>query len=97
MKLLIVVEKLLTGFDAPPCTYLYIDGRCRIMAFSRLSAAPTVSTARQGFGYIVDYKDLFKKVENAISVYSSELDNSAGGASPDVLLQDRLKGQRAPG
>jgi type I restriction enzyme R subunit len=25
MKLLIVVDKLLTGFDAPPCTYLYID------------------------------------------------------------------------
>lgn len=27
MKLLIVVDKLLTGFDAPPCTYLYIDKR----------------------------------------------------------------------
>ena len=25
MKLLIVVDKLLTGFDAPPATYLYID------------------------------------------------------------------------
>jgi type I restriction enzyme R subunit len=25
MKLLIVVDKLLTGFDAPPCSYLYID------------------------------------------------------------------------
>ena len=34
------------------------------------------------FGYIVDYKDLFKKVENAIAVYTSELDNSAGGADP---------------
>jgi type I restriction enzyme R subunit len=42
------------------------------------------------FGYIVDYKDLFKKVENAIAVYSSELDDSAPGPSPDVLLQDRL-------
>jgi type I restriction enzyme R subunit len=25
MKLLVVVDKLLTGFDAPPCTFLYID------------------------------------------------------------------------
>ncbi|HRD99505.1 MAG TPA: HsdR family type I site-specific deoxyribonuclease, partial [Rubrivivax sp.] len=25
MKLLVVVDKLLTGFDAPSCTYLYID------------------------------------------------------------------------
>ena len=44
------------------------------------------------FGYIVDYKDLFKKVEgNAIAVYTSELDRSSGGADPEVLLQDRLK------
>jgi type I restriction enzyme, R subunit len=43
------------------------------------------------FGYIVDYKDLFKKVENAIAVYTSELDGSAGGADPEVLVQDRLK------
>ena len=42
-------------------------------------------------GYIVDYKDLFKKVENAIAVYTSELDHSAGGPDPEVLLQDRLK------
>jgi type I restriction enzyme R subunit len=43
------------------------------------------------FGYIVDYKDLFKKVENAIAVYASELDHSSGGADPEVLVQDRLK------
>ena len=43
------------------------------------------------FGYIVDYKDLFKRVENAMSVYTSELDLSSPGASPDVLIQDRLK------
>ena len=42
------------------------------------------------FGYIVDYKDLFKKVENAIAVYTSELDDSAGGDDPGILLQDRL-------
>ena len=29
MKLLIVVDKLLTGFDAPPATYLYIDKKMR--------------------------------------------------------------------
>jgi type I restriction enzyme R subunit len=42
------------------------------------------------FGYIVDYKDLFKKVENAIAVYTSELDHSAGGVDPEIVLQDRL-------
>src|ERR1019366_2803362 len=41
--------------------------------------------------YIVDYKDLFKKVENAVAVYTSELDHGAGGVEPEVLIQDRLK------
>ena len=38
MKLLIVVDKLLTGFDAPPATYLYIDKRCGTTACFRPSA-----------------------------------------------------------
>ncbi|MER9565990.1 hypothetical protein [Mesorhizobium sp. M0571] len=43
------------------------------------------------FGYIVAYKGLFKKIENAIAVYTSELDHSDDGPAPDVLLKDRLK------
>jgi len=92
MKLLIVVDKLLTGFDAPPCTYLYIDKSMQdhglfqaICRVNRLDGEDKVS------GYIVDYKDLFKKAENAVSVYTSELDHSVGGPDPEVLLQDRLK------
>lgn len=43
------------------------------------------------FGYIVDYKDLFKKVENAIAVYTSELDHVVGDSvDPEILLKDRL-------
>ena len=42
------------------------------------------------FGYIVDYKDLFKKVEKALAVYTSELDHSAAGADPEVMMRDRL-------
>jgi type I restriction enzyme R subunit len=38
----------------------------------------------------VDYKDLFRKVQGAMAVYMSELDHSDGGASPEVLLDDRL-------
>ncbi|MCX6113172.1 MAG: restriction endonuclease subunit R, partial [Proteobacteria bacterium] len=43
------------------------------------------------FGYIVDYKDLFKKVEDAVSVYTSELDyDNFKKSDVDVLLKDRL-------
>jgi len=92
MKLLIVVEKLLTGFDAPPCTYLYIDRSMQDHGlFQAICRTNRLDGEDKDFGYIVDYKDLFKKVENAIAVYTSELDRSAGGADPEVLLQDRLQ------
>jgi type I restriction enzyme R subunit len=92
MKLLIVVDKLLTGFDAPPCTYLYIDKSMQDHGlFQAICRTNRLDGEDKDFGYIVDYKDLFKKLENAFAVYTSELDHSAGGADPEVLLQDRLR------
>ncbi|WP_455423689.1 type I restriction endonuclease subunit R [Chloracidobacterium validum] len=91
MKLLIVVDKLLTGFDAPSCTYLYIDKSMQDHGlFQAICRTNRLDGEDKDFGYIVDYKDLFKKVEKAIAVYTSELDHSAGGPDPEVLLQDRL-------
>lgn len=92
MKLLIVVDKLLLGFDAPPCTYLYIDKSMQDHGlFQAICRTNRLDGEDKDFGYIVDYKDLFRKLENAIAVYTSELDNSAGGSDPQVLLKDRLK------
>ena len=91
MKLLVVVDKLLTGFDAPSCTYIYLDKSMQDHGlFQAICRTNRLDGDDKEFGYIVDYKDLFKKVESAISVYTSELDHSAGGVDPDVLLQDRL-------
>jgi type I restriction enzyme, R subunit len=92
MKLLVVVDKLLTGFDAPPCTYLYIDKSMQDHGlFQAICRVNRLDGDDKDFGYIVDYKDLFNKVENAIAVYTAELDHTAGGAAPEVLLQDRLQ------
>jgi type I restriction enzyme R subunit len=92
MKLLVVVDKLLTGFDVPPCTFLYIDKSMQDHGlFQAICRTNRLDGDDKDSGYIVDYKDLFKKVENAIAVYTSELDHSSGGADPEVLLQDRLK------
>lgn len=93
MKLLVVVEKLLTGFDAPSCTYLYIDKSMQDHGlFQAICRTNRLDSDDKDFGYIVDYKDLFKKVENAISVYTSELAHNEGDkVEPEILLQDRLK------
>jgi len=90
MKLLIVVDKLLTGFDAPPCTYLYINKSMKDHGlFQAICRTNRLDGEDKDFGYIVDYKDLFTKVEKAIAVYTSELDHSSEGAAPEILLQDR--------
>jgi type I restriction enzyme R subunit len=95
MQLLIVVDKLLTGFDAPSCTYLYIDKSMQDHGlFQAICRTNRLDGEDKPFGYIVDYKDLFKKVQGAMVVYTSELDRSDGGPSPDILLQDRLKAGR---
>lgn len=91
MKLLIVVDKLLTGFDAPSCTYLYIDKSMQDHGlFQAICRTNRLDGDDKDFGYIVDYMNLFTKVEDAISVYSSELDHSAGEDS-EVVMKDRLK------
>ncbi len=95
MRLLVVVDKLLTGFDAPSCTYLYIDKSMQDHGlFQAICRTNRLDGEDKPFGYIVDYKDLFKKVQGALAVYASELDTSDGGPSPEVLLQDRLKAGR---
>lgn len=98
MKLLIVVSKLLTGFDAPSCTYLYIDKSMQDHGlFQAVTRVNRLDGPSKDFGYIVDYKDLFKKLVNekgtgALQMYTNELDYDHFEASDiDVMLQDRLE------
>lgn len=93
MKLLIVVDKLLTGFDAPSCTYLYIDKKMQDHGlFQAICRVNRLDGEDKEYGYIVDYEDLFKRVENAVAVYTSELDyDEFEKEDCEILLQDRLK------
>lgn len=98
MKLLIVVSKLLTGFDAPTCTYLYIDKSMQDHGlFQAITRVNRLDGADKSFGFIIDYKDLFKKLVNeegtgALQVYTSELDTDQFEAEDiDIMLQDRLE------
>ncbi|MEP6636559.1 MAG: HsdR family type I site-specific deoxyribonuclease, partial [Acidobacteriota bacterium] len=60
MRLLVVVDKLLTGFDAPSCTYLYIDKSMQDHGlFQAICRTNRLDGEDKTFGYIVDYKDLF--------------------------------------
>ncbi|TFE46414.1 HsdR family type I site-specific deoxyribonuclease [Paraburkholderia dipogonis] len=91
MKLLIVVDKLLTGFDAPSATYLYIDKQMRDHGlFQAICRVNRLDGDDKEYGYIIDYKDLFKSIGSAVHDYTAgaldgyDKDDVAG------LLEDRL-------
>jgi type I restriction enzyme, R subunit len=92
MKLLIVVDKLLTGFDAPPATYLYIDKPMQDHGlFQAICRVNRQDGEDKEYGYIIDYKDLFRSLEQSIKDYTGEA--FAGYDKEDVegLLKDRLQ------
>ena len=93
MKLLIVVSKLLTGFDAPSCTYIYLDDeRHDHDLFQAICRTNRLDGDDKDYGHIVDFKELFGEVQEAIAVYNSdELDTDPGnGGDNNVHLKDWL-------
>jgi type I restriction enzyme R subunit len=90
MKLLIVVDKLLTGFDAPSATYLYIDKKMQDHGlFQAICRVNRVDSEDKEYGYIIDYKDLFKSLQQSISDYTSEAFDSYDADDVKGLLKDR--------
>ncbi len=93
LKLLIVVSKLLTGFDAPSCSYIYLDNELRDHnLFQAICRTNRLDGADKDYGHIVDFKELFGEVQEALAVYSSdEIDiDEGGGGDNNVRLKDWL-------
>jgi type I restriction enzyme R subunit len=96
MRLLIVVDKLLTGFDAPSATYLYIDKQMRDHGlFQAICRVNRLDGEDKDYGYIIDYKDLFRSLEGAIQDYTGEALSGYDKADVEGLLKDRLAAGRA--
>lgn len=91
MKLLIVVDKLLTGFDAPPCTYLYIDKSMHDHGlFQAICRVNRLDGEEKDFGYIVDYKQLFGDLANALNKYTAGAFEGYSPEDVEGLIKDRL-------
>lgn len=91
MKLLIVVDKLLTGFDAPPCTYLYIDKSMHDHGlFQAICRVNRLDGEEKDFGYIVDYKQLFGDLADALNKYTSGAFEGYAAEDIEGLIKDRL-------
>ena len=95
MRLLIVVDKLLTGFDAPSATYLYIDKKMQDHGlFQAICRVNRLDGDDKDYGYIVDYRDLFNSLESAITDYTSGALEGYEKADIEGLLSDRIERAR---
>ncbi|MBY4209098.1 HsdR family type I site-specific deoxyribonuclease [Rhodococcus fascians] len=95
MRLLLVVDKLLTGFDAPPATYLYIDKSMRDHGlFQAICRVNRLDGDDKDYGYIVDYQDLFNSLEDAITDYTSGALDGYEDKDIEGLLSNRIEKAR---
>lgn len=92
MRLLIVVDKLLTGFDAPSATYLYIDKTMTDHTlFQAICRVNRLDGVDKEYGYIIDYKDLFRSLDKAITDYTTGAFDDYDRDDVDGLLKNRLE------
>ncbi|XKK40082.1 HsdR family type I site-specific deoxyribonuclease [Nocardiopsis sp. ARC36] len=95
MRLLIVVDKLLTGFDAPSATYLYIDKKMRDHGlFQAICRVNRLDGDDKDYGHIVDYRDLFNSLTSAITDYTNEALDGYEKQDIEGLLSDRISQAR---
>jgi type I restriction enzyme, R subunit len=95
MRLLIVVDKLLTGFDAPSATYLYIDKQMADHSlFQAICRVNRLSDEDKEYGYIIDYKDLFKSLDKAITDYTAGAFDAFDQEDVAGLLKNRVEQAR---
>ncbi len=75
LELLIVVDKLLTGFDAPNARVLYIDKELRehnlLQAIARVNRLYDDKDYEKEYGLIIDYRGLLGELDSALTNYSS--------------------------
>ena len=92
MQLLIVVDKLLTGFDAPPCTYLYIDKPMHDHGlFQAICRVNRLDGDDKEFGYVVDYKELFGDLKDAVNSYTGNALSGFDEEDISGLLKNKLE------
>lgn len=95
MRLLIVVDKLLTGFDAPSATYLYIDKKMQDHGlFQAICRVNRLDGDDKEYGYVIDYKDLFNSLESSIKDYTSGAFDAYDKEDVHGLLRNRLEKSR---
>ena len=69
-EIMIVVDKLLTGFDEPKVAVMYLDRNLKDHTLLQAVARVNRTCEGKDFGYIIDYYGVLRELDNALSIYS---------------------------
>lgn len=85
LKLLIVVDKLLTGFDEPQNTVLYIDKPLKAHNLIQAIARVNRLHPKKSFGYLIDYRGILAELDTTIGKYQDLASRTQGGYDIDDI------------
>ena len=102
-EIIIVVDKLLTGFDAPRNTVLYLTRRLKdhtlLQAIARVNRVLDVDSdefdVSKDFGFIIDYEGILENLDKAISEYD-ELAGFEGADVADMVTSIQAELEKLP-
>ncbi|MBI0427290.1 type I restriction endonuclease subunit R [Psychrobacter sp. NG27] len=77
--IMIVVDKLLTGFDEPKNTVLYIDKPLKQHNLIQAIARVNRLHEKKRFGYLIDYRGILKELDITIEKYQDLAERTQGG------------------
>ncbi|MDW1848062.1 HsdR family type I site-specific deoxyribonuclease [Vibrio sp. Vb2110] len=77
--IMIVVDKLLTGFDEPKNTVLYIDKPLKQHNLIQAIARVNRLHQKKQFGYLIDYRGILKELDASIASYQELEERIKGG------------------
>ncbi|PMH05551.1 type I restriction endonuclease subunit R [Vibrio splendidus] len=83
--LMIVVDKLLTGFDEPKNTVIYIDKPLKQHNLIQAIARVNRLHSKKQFGYLIDYRGILKELDATIEKYQDLAERTLGGFDIDDL------------
>ena len=83
--IMIVVDKLLTGFDEPKNTVLYIDKPLKEHSLIQAIARVNRLHSKKQFGYLIDYRGILKELDATIEKYQDLAERTQGGFDIDDL------------
>ncbi len=84
-EIMIVVDKLLTGFDEPKVAVMYLDRNLKDHTLLQAVARVNRTCEGKDYGYIIDYYGVLRELDNALSIYS-EYDEDDRQVFLDTLM-----------